>query len=54
MTRSGAVLYKTIYKQGVPYEIIRYDYIGRVSHKCLYKNDWINKDSIYAREEDSK
>ncbi len=38
--KAGAVLHKTIYKQGVPYEIIRYDDIGRITHKCLYKNDW--------------
>ena len=54
MTKSGAVLYKTIYKQGVPYHIISYDDIGRVTHRRLYKNDWINKDSIYAREGDSR
>ena len=52
--RAGTVLYKTIYKQGVPYEIIRYDHTGRVSYKWIYKNDWINKDPIYEREEDSR
>ncbi len=52
--KSGAVLEKTIYKLGVPYEIIRYDDMGRVTQKCLYKNDWINTDSIYARKEDSR
>ncbi len=52
--KSGAVLEKTIYKLGVPYHIISYDDIGRVTCRRVYKNDWINTDCIYARDEDSR